>query len=280
MLKKMQNWRISLNKITFEYNTPAAKIFDVVLLFLIISSITIVMMDSVPELHIKYGKLLHNLEWILTILFTIEYVLRLISAKRPVKFAFSFLGIIDFIAIVPTYITLIINTPDVLLILRVLRLLRIFRIFRLSHFLQDVNFLAVTLYKCLQKISIFMIFAMVLVILQGSLMYLVEKPEHGFTSIPQCVYWALVTITTVGYGDVVPITVLGKTVAGLVMLTGLAIIAVPVGIVTNEMAKAMRSRDANVDVCKTCNKDGHEADAVYCKFCGEKFKVAGEIAAN
>jgi voltage-gated potassium channel len=271
MREKWQSWRKSLNEMTFEYSTPAAKAFDIVLLFLIICSITIVMMDSVPSLHLKYGKTLHILEWILTILFSIEYLLRLISAKNPVKFAFSFLGIIDFIAIIPTYLTLIINTPDVLLILRVLRLLRILRIFRLSHFLQDVNFLAITLYKCMQKISIFMIFAMVLVTLQGSLMYLVEKPANGFTSIPQCVYWALVTITTVGYGDLVPVTILGKVVAGAVMLTGLAIIAVPVGIVTNEMAKAMLSRDANARVCKICKKGGHDKDAFFCKYCGGKF---------
>ncbi|MEO6454512.1 MAG: ion transporter [Ginsengibacter sp.] len=273
MRKKIPKWKKYLNEITFEYSTPAAKIFDGVLLFLIISSITIVMLDSVPSLHLKHKIFFHKLEWAFTVLFTIEYVLRIISAKQPGKFAFSFLGIVDFIAIIPTYLTLLIYTPDILLILRVLRLLRIFRIFRLSHFLKDVNFLAATLYKSIQKITIFMIFAMVLVILLGSLMYLVEKPENGFTSIPECVYWALVTLTTVGYGDVVPVTILGKAVASIVMLTGFVIIAVPLGIVTNEMAKAMRSRDAHTGICKACKMDGHDADANYCKFCGEKFNA-------
>ena len=229
------------------------------------------MMDSVPALRLKYGRSLHLLEWVVTILFTIEYILRIISAKRPAKFVFSFLGIVDFIAIIPTYLTLMINSPDVLLILRVLRLLRVFRVFRISHFLQDVNFLSVTLYRSLQKISIFMIFALVLVILLGSVMYLVEKPENGFTSIPECVYWALVTMTTVGYGDIVPITVMCKVVAGIVMLTGFAIIAVPMGIVTNEMAKAMGSRNLSPVTCKGCKKVGHDEDAHYCKVCGEKF---------
>lgn len=271
MSKKMPKWKKFLNEITFEYRTPAAKIFDAVLLLLIIGSITVVMMDSVPALHLQHRKLFHKLEWGFTILFSLEYILRLISAKDPAKFAFSFLGIIDFIAIIPTYLTLLIDSPDVLLMLRVLRLLRIFRIFRLSHFLKDVNFLASTLYRSVQKITIFMIFAIVLVILLGSAMYLVEKPEHGFTSIPECVYWALVTMTTVGYGDLVPVTALGKVVAGVVMLTGFAIIAVPMGIVTNEMAKAMRSRDAHVDICKACKRSGHDADALHCKYCGEKF---------
>jgi len=273
MKKNLQKLQRSLHHVTFEYTSPAAKIFDIVLLLLIIASISIVMLDSVAEFHFKYGHFFHRLEWIFTILFTIEYFLRLISAEKPGHFAFSFLGIIDFIAIIPTYLTLLINSPDVLLILRVLRLLRIFRIFRLSHFLKDVNFLTITLYKSVQKITIFMIFAMVLIILLGSLMYLVETPEHGFTSIPECVYWALVTITTVGYGDVVPVTVLGKTVAGVVMLTGFVIIAVPLGIVTNEMAKAMRSREAGMGACPACNKDGHDADATHCKFCGGKLNL-------
>ena len=167
MTQKMPGWKKSLHRITFEYSSPGARMFDIVLLVLIVISISIVMMDSVETLHAQYGKVFHKLEWIFTILFTVEYFLRLISSDRPRKFAFSFLGIIDFIAIIPTYLTLFISGPQVLLMLRVLRLLRIFRIFRLSHFLNDVNFLTVTLYRSFQKISIFMIFAMVLVILEG-----------------------------------------------------------------------------------------------------------------
>lgn len=233
----------------------------------------IVMLDSVEAMHIKYGDTFHTIEWIFTILFTLEYAMRLFAAKRAFKFVFSFLGIIDFIAIVPTYITLFVTGSQTLLMLRVLRLLRIFRIFRLSHFLSDINFLSIALVKSFRKISIFLIFAMVLVILLGSLMYIVEKPENGFTSIPECIYWALVTITTVGYGDIVPQTPWGKVVAGIVMLIGYAIIAVPMGIITTEMASAFKSREAGHAICKSCHKGGNDADAVHCKYCGEKFDV-------
>ncbi len=270
MENKKDKWKEFLHELTFESNTPAGKAFDIILLFLILSSIIIVMLDSVPSLHAQHKDLFHKIEWIFTVLFTLEYLLRLISSAHRLKFVFSFLGIIDFIAIIPSYLTLFISGPELLLMLRVLRLLRIFRIFRLSHFLNDINFLAVALYRSLRKITIFIIFALVLVVLLGSIMYLVEKPEHGFTSIPECIYWALVTITTVGYGDIVPITPMGKIIAGIVMLTGYAIIAVPMGIVTTEMAMAIRSREAGHEICRSCGKKGHDADAVHCKYCGEK----------
>ena len=273
MGNKTDKWTEFLHKMTFESRTPAGKAFDIILFFLILSSIIIVMLDSVPSLHAQHKDLFHKIEWIFTILFTLEYFLRLISSDHRVKFVFSFLGIIDFIAIIPTYLTLFISGPELLLMLRVLRLLRIFRIFRLSHFLNDINFLSSALYRSLRKISIFLIFAMVLVVLLGSIMYLVEKPEHGFSSIPECIYWALVTITTTGYGDIVPITPMGKIMAGIVMLTGYAIIAVPMGIVTTEMAKAIRSREAGHEACRSCGKKGHDADAGYCKYCGDKFMV-------
>ncbi len=273
MENRSSKWKEFLHEITFESRTRAGKAFDIVLLFLILSSIIIVMLDSVPSLHIQHKDLFHKIEWIFTILFTLEYILRIISSAHRFKFIFSVLGIIDFIAIIPNYLTLFYNGPELLLMLRVLRLLRIFRIFRLSHFLNDLNFLSITLYRSLRKISIFIVFALVLVLMLGSVMYLVEKPEHGFTSIPQCIYWALVTITTVGYGDVVPITPMGKILAGIVMLTGYAIIAVPMGIVTTEMVLAMRSREAGHEICKSCGKKGHDADAAYCKYCGEKFEI-------
>jgi voltage-gated potassium channel len=182
------------------------------------------------------------------------------------------LGIVDLVAILPTYFTLFFAGSQTLLILRVLRLLRIFRIFRLSDFLVDLKFLSRTLARSFRKISIFFMFALVIVIIMGSMMYLVED-HKVFTSIPQCIYWAITTITTVGYGDMVPVTPLGKMVANIVMLIGYAIIAVPTGIITTEMALAMKSRDTGREICQNCNKGGHDHDAVHCKHCGAKFET-------
>lgn len=273
MANKRPAWKEFLHEMAFESRTRPGKIFDIILLVLIISSIVIVMLDSVVKFHIKWGGQFHIIEWILTILFTIEYVIRLISAKKPMKFVFSFLGIIDLLAIIPTYLSLIFSGAETLLMLRVLRLLRIFRIFRLSHFLQDINFLAQVLYNSVRKISIFMIFALVLVVVMGSAMYLVEDHEHGFSSIPECIYWAIVTITTTGYGDIVPHSDGGRVIASIVMLTGYAIIAVPMGIITTEMAIAFKVRDEAEKICKSCNKPGHDHDSAYCKYCGDKFEL-------
>ncbi len=280
MDKKRPQWQEALFEMTFESRTFPGKIFDVIMLILIMGSIVIVMLDSIVDFHNKYGNIFHILEWIFTILFTIEYLLRIIAAKHRFRFVFSFLGIIDFIAIIPTYITLLITGSQPLLMLRVLRLLRIFRIFRLSHFLSDINFLSTALLRSLRKISVFLIFAIVLVIVLGSLMYIVEKPENGFTSIPECIYWALVTITTVGYGDLHPITPWGKVVASVVMLTGYAIISVPIGIISAEMAIAFRTRDAGHTVCSSCKKISSDTDAIHCKYCGQKFDVVDALSGN
>ncbi|MEI9946622.1 MAG: ion transporter [Chitinophagaceae bacterium] len=213
------------------------------------------------------------LEWAFTILFTIEYILRASLNKKPLRFIFSFLGIVDLLAILPTYFTLLLPGSQPLLVLRAVRLLRIFRIFRLSHFLTDLRFLSSALASGFRKISIFFMFAMVIVIIMASIMYLVEKPEDGFTSIPQCIYWAITTITTVGYGDLIPATPLGKIIANLLMIIGFATIAVPTGIITTEMALAIKSRETKHDVCKSCNKKGHDHDAAFCKHCGSKFEI-------
>jgi voltage-gated potassium channel len=272
MSDSIPGWKEALREMAFESRTKAGKAFDIILLLLIIISLVVVMLDSVISIHAKYGDVLHDIEWAITILFTIEYLIRLIAAPSRKKFVFSFLGIIDFIAIIPTYITLFTTGAQTLLMLRVLRLLRIFRIFRLSHFLSDIHFLSIALYKSLRRISVFMIFAIVLVILLGSLMYVVEKPENGFTSIPECIYWAVVTITTVGYGDLVPMTAGGKVLAGMVMLTGYAIIAIPMGIITNEIAVAIRDREELMGkACKSCKRKGHDKDALFCKYCGDDF---------
>ena len=267
-----QNLRQQIHEIVFESESRAGKIFDIALLIMILSSIVVVMLDSVHGLHLKYGKIYHQIEWVFTILFSIEYFIRLIVVRRKRKFVFSFLGIVDLLAILPTYFTLILSGTQPLLVMRALRLLRIFRIFRLSHFLVDIRFLSGALLSSFRKIGIFFLFALVLVIILASIMYLVENHEHGFNNIPQCIYWAITTITTVGYGDVVPITPLGKIVANILMLIGFAIIAVPTGIITTEMAMALKSRDAGHEVCRSCERRGHDHDAVHCKFCGSKFQ--------
>jgi voltage-gated potassium channel len=233
------------------------------------------MLDSVQPLHLRYGAAFHHAEWAFTILFSIEYLLRITLTKYPFRFIFSFLGIVDLVAVLPTYISLFIGGGvQTLLMLRALRLLRVFRIFRLSHFLLDLKYLSGAMKNSFRKISIFFLFDFVIIIIMGSMMYLIENPKGGFTSIPQSIYWAISTITSVGYGDMVPITPLGKVVASIVMLIGYATIAVPMGIITTEMALAIKSRDTGHETCKVCNKGGHDHDALHCKYCGAKFDPA------
>ncbi|MEP7265083.1 MAG: ion transporter, partial [Bacteroidota bacterium] len=235
-------FRSRLQEIIFESNTTAGKVFDVSLLIFIVSSILVVMFDSIESWHLLYGDVFQIIEWIFTIIFTIEYILRLISIKHPLSYVFSFLGIIDLLAIIPSYLSIFFIGAQSLMVLRALRLLRVFRIFRLTHFLTEMQFLGVAISGSFKKICIFMLFVLMLVVILGSVMYLVESGENGFSSIPESVYWAIVTITTVGYGDISPVTPLGKFVASIIMLMGYGIIAVPTGIVTTEMALAVRNK--------------------------------------
>jgi len=262
-----ENWQSRLHRIIYESDTVAGKAFDVVLLAFIMISIIVVMLDSVQELHARYGKTYYIIEWFFTIVFTIEYILRLVCIRRPQKYVFSPLGIIDLLAIIPTYLSVIFIGSQSLLVFRALRLLRIFRIFRLVHFLSEMRFLTVALINSLRKISIFILFVLTSVLILGSVIYLVEGQQNGFTSIPQSVYWAIVTITTVGYGDIAPVTPLGKFIASFIMLLGYGIIAVPTGIVTTEMAIAARSRTQNNQACPSCGREGHDLDAKFCKYC-------------
>jgi len=267
---KPASWKEQLHEIIYESGTKAGKIFDVALLCLIITSIIIVALDSSRQLHQSYGDLFLKLEWGITILFTAEYILRLICIKKPWQYVFSFLGLIDLLSIIPGYLSFFFSGSQSLVVLRALRLLRIFRIFKLSHYLSEMHFLAVALKGSMKKISIFMLIVLTLVIIMGSVMYLVEGGENGFDSIPDGIYWAIVTITTVGYGDISPVTPLGKLVASSIMLIGYAIIAVPTGIITTEMTLAMKKKEHNEEVCRSCGREGHDSNALYCKFCGEK----------
>mgnify|MGYP006304241467 CR=1 FL=1 len=261
--------RRRLQEIIFEADTPAGKAFDVALIGSIVISVTAVVLDSVPALRQSYGAVFNAVEWIFTILFTIEYILRLISVGRPIRYAVSFFGIVDLLAILPTYISLLVPGTHYLLTIRILRLLRIFRILKLTAYLTEAQVLATALRASRRKISVFLLAVITIVIVIGSLMYVIEGADHGFTDIPVSIYWAIVTLTTVGYGDISPQTPFGKFLASLVMILGYGIIAVPTGIVTAEMTQAARG-PVSTQACPECGAEGHDANAAYCKYCGSR----------
>jgi voltage-gated potassium channel len=263
-----KDWQFRLHEVIYESNTPAGKAFDICLLAAIFTSIAVVMLDSIQSIHLKYGNLFYILEWIFTILFTIEYFLRLICIKKPYKYVFSLLGIIDMIALIPSYLGFFFIGAQSLLVFRALRLLRVFRIFKLGHFLTEINFLTTALKGSVRKISIFLLTVLMLTVILGSIMYLVEQKENGFSNIPESIYWAIVTITTVGYGDISPITPMGKFVASVVMLIGYSIIAVPTGILTHDLAMLARQKKELPESCPSCSREGHDLDAQFCKYCG------------
>lgn len=273
--------RERLRTIIFESDTPAGKAFDVALITAIAASVIVVMLDSIQSMKDRFGELFYVLEWCLTIAFTIEYALRLYCVGKPLRYATSFLGIIDLLAILPTYLSLVYPGAHFATVIRVLRVLRVFRVLKLSQYVRESNIIARALYQSRRKILVFLTSIITLVIVLGSVMYLIEDPEAGFTSIPQSIYWAIVTLTTVGYGDISPVTPLGKAVASFVMILGYCIIAVPTGIVTSELAQAMR-QPANVSTrcCPSCGREGHDEDADYCKFCGEELREVSTDASN
>jgi len=262
-------WRETLHEIIFEAETPAGKAFDVGLLLAIILSVLAVLLDSVPELHTKYGFQFLIVEWFFTGLFTIEYMLRLICVRRPLRYASSFFGVVDFLAIVPTYLSVLIPGAQSLLVIRALRLLRVFRVLKLAHFVGEARILRAALHASARKIIVFLGTVLTLVLIIGALMYLIEGERYGFTSIPESIYWAIVTMTTVGYGDIAPATLLGRVLASAVMITGYGIIAVPTGIVTVELARVPR-RPVSTRSCPSCTAEGHDGDAVFCKYCGAR----------
>lgn len=261
------NWRQRLYIIIFHTDTPAGQRFDRWLLAIIFASLLVVLFDSVERHHRRFGDLFMALEWGFTTLFAIEYALRLYCSPKPLRYAFSFYGLIDLLAVLPALLALLFADAQYLLIIRVIRMLRIFRVLKLAPYLSEANFLLVALRGSRQKIVVFLLSVTTLVIVYGTVMYVVEGPANGFTSIPISIYWAVVTLTTVGFGDITPKTALGQAVATLVMITGYSIIAVPTGIFTAELANAMRNETRH-QPCPRCGKEHHDASAAFCNRCG------------
>lgn len=261
-------WREFLHTVIFEAETPTGKWFDIILIASILASVVAVMLDSVSSISIRHGTVLNGVEWFFTIVFSIEYILRLICVGRPLLYATSFFGIVDLMAIIPTYISLFIPGTQYLIVVRVLRILRIFRVLKLVQYMGEALVLMKALRASSRKITVFLFTVLTLVIILGSLMYLIEGAQNGFTSIPRSIYWAIVTLTTVGYGDISPQTSTGQMLAAFIMILGYSIIAVPTGIVTVELSH-VSSRNATRS-CRECSAEGHDNDAVFCKYCGTK----------
>ena len=262
-------WREKIHEVIFEADTPSGKAFDAALLVAILASILAVMLESVRAINETYGGFLRVVEWVFTGLFTLEYLLRLVSVKRPWNYAKSAFGIVDLLAILPTYLSVFITGSQSFLVIRGLRLLRVFRIFKLGRFLGEADLLATALRASRFKIIVFLTTVLTVILIIGTLMYLIEGDEHGFTSIPRGVYWAIITMTTVGYGNVTPQTVAGQCLAAALMVIGYGVIAVPTGIVSVEIAHASQRR-MNTRCCEGCAAEGHDTDALYCKFCGDR----------
>jgi len=261
-------WRHRLHEVVFEADTSGGKAFDLMLIVCITLSIIVVMLDSIQAFHEQYGSLLYVVEWLFTILFTVEYTLRLLCVGRPLRYVFSFYGIVDFLSIIPTYLSIFVPGTQYLLVIRSLRVLRIFRIFKLAQYVGEARQLTRALHSSRRKIMIFYFTVIHIVVIVGAMMYLIEGRENGFTSIPRSIYWAIVTITTVGYGDISPQTNVGQAVAAFLMITGYAILAVPTGIVTAEWAMQNNQRIISTQSCPQCSSEGHEVDAKFCKYCG------------
>jgi voltage-gated potassium channel len=262
-------WRLRLYTIIFESDTPAGRRFDLALIAVILVSVLVVILDSVDSLTADHEALFDILEWMFTIVFTIEYLARLACIRHPLRYATSFYGLVDLLAILPTYVAFFIPPASALFNVRLLRLLRIFRILKLSEYVSEFGFLGEALVASRRKITVFIGFVLILIAILGSVMYVVEGPENGFTSIPVAMYWGITTMTTVGFGDITPKTDLGRFIASCMMLLGWGVLAVPTGIVTAEMTARRIGRPVATRVCPDCLTDGHDADARFCKHCGK-----------
>jgi len=268
--KELSGWRLKWYEIIFEADTPRGRFFDIVVLICILISVLVVLLESVDSIHAAFGPLLIGAEWFFTFIFSLEYMARIIVVLKKRHYVFSFFGIIDLLSILPTYLALFIPATHSLLVIRSIRLLRIFRIFKLVRFVGEGQNLMLALKASQYKIIVFLMTIATSVIVAGAVMFLVEGPEHGFTSIPRSIYWAVVTMTTVGYGDIAPQTTLGQTIASLIMILGYGIIAVPTGIVSAEMIQLKHGNKITTQHCPHCLKEGHDTDAVYCKYCSQK----------
>ncbi|MCI5058078.1 MAG: ion transporter [Flavobacteriales bacterium] len=269
-----ESLKSQLHEIIFEADTPKGKAFDVLLLVAIVLSVLAVMLESVESIEARYGTILKFIEWLFTGLFTLEYILRVFLTKKPLRYIFSFFGLVDLFSIVPTYLGIIIphNTAS-LATIRSLRLLRVFRVLKLARYVGGARVIIDGLRASRPKIIVFLTGVIAVSMIMGTIMYLVEGKENGFSSIPRSIYWAIVTLTTVGYGDISPVTPIGQTLASFLMIMGYGIIAVPTGLVTADIINANKKRDSNDDVntqvCSNCNFDQHDTDAKFCKKCGE-----------
>ena len=261
-------FRRKLHEVIFEAETPSGKVFDIALLIVILLSVLVIMLESVVAYRRAYGLELRILEWVFTGLFTIEYILRLYSVARPAAYARSFFGLVDVLSILPTYLSLFFVGAHSLLVIRAIRLLRIFRVLKLAHYLGEANVLRSALDASRAKITVFLIAVLNIACIMGALMYLIEGEASGFNNIPVSMYWAIVTMTTVGFGDIAPQTPPGQFLAAILMLMGYGIIAVPTGIVGAEIAKASRPKPVSNQACPICSAEGHDHDAVHCKYCG------------
>jgi voltage-gated potassium channel len=271
-IQESSSLKTAIYDVIFGYESKAGRLFDVVLIVLIVASVTSVLLDSVESLHLGYGRIFYGLEWAFTAIFTVEYVLRLYSTPNKKEYALSFYGLIDLFSILPTYIAFLLPSAQYLLVIRIMRVLRIFRILKLFRYIGEANLLYSALLGARRKILVFLFSVLTLIVIFGALMFVIEGPEHGFNSIPQSIYWAIVTITTVGYGDIAPQTPLGQFVAGIAMISGYAIIAVPTGIIGAELMNEFQTRSSEQQndsrKCSSCKAHGHDMDARFCKYCG------------
>jgi voltage-gated potassium channel len=265
--KPLSPWRARLHEIIFEADTPVGKTFDLLLILCIIASVVAVMLESVAPIRSQFGRYLYGIEWFFTIVFTVEYILRLICVGRPAKYATSFFGVIDLLAVIPTYLDMLLPGSRFLVVIRILRLLRIFRVLKLVKYVGEADTLLLALRQSRRKVTVFLFAVITIAVIVGSSMYVIEGEARGFTSIPVSVYWAIVTMTTVGYGDLSPTTSVGQTLAAILMILGYSIIAVPTGIVSAEMART-RFKRVTTQSCPECSAEGHDADASHCKHCG------------
>ena len=264
----MKKWQHRLHEVIYEADTKSGKLFDIILLICILLSVLLVSLESIVSIDLLYHKYLNIAEWIITILFTIEYVFRILSVPKPYKYIFSFFGIIDLLSTIPKYLSLIFLGTHSLVALKALRLLRIFRILKLTHYVGESNSLIKALHASRAKIFVFIFGVIVLCIIFGTIMYLIESEESGFSSIPKSIYWSIVTLTTVGYGDIAPQSPLGQFIASIIMIMGYGIIAVPTGIITAEISKK-NAIDINTQACPYCLTSEHKENAIYCHKCGK-----------